>query len=271
MMSADDESFHGRIGRTHRESTPWWPAAPQAPAGAPNVVFIVLDDVGFSDIGCYGSEINTPRMDALASGGLRYNNFHVTAMCSPTRACLLTGRNAHAVGVGAIAEWSNGYPGYQGRISKRAATVAEILADHAYGTYAIGKWHLANLANYHAAGPHEHWPLGRGFSRWYGFLGGYVDHWNPDLHEDNHAIRHAPRPDYHLSEDLVDHAIEHVRQGAVPVFPADDEDRLAARVLKVEHEIFPKAVRWFAQGRLREESGIVWVVDPVEPQLIVRS
>lgn len=206
-----NQDFPGRIGRTYRESTPWWPAPPAAPAGAPNVVFIVLDDVGFSDLGCYGSEIETPRMDALADGGVRYNNFHVTSMCSPTRACLLTGRNAHSAGVGAIAEWANGFPGYEGRMSRRTATAAEMFSEHAYGTYAVGKWHLSNMANYAAAGPHPDWPLGRGFSRWYGFLGGYVDHWNPDLHEDNHPIRHRPRPGYHLSEDLVDQAIGQVR------------------------------------------------------------
>ena len=203
--------FKGRIGRTWAESTPAWPEDPRAPDGAPNVVVIVLDDVGFADLGCYGSEIATPRMDALAAGGVRYNNFHVTALCSPTRACLLTGRNAHSVGMGAISEWANGFPGYTGRISRSAATAAEMFAEHAYGTYAIGKWHLCNLGNYASAGPHHDWPLGRGFSRWYGFLGGYVDHWNPDLHEDNHPIRHQPRPGYHLSEDLVDHAIGQVR------------------------------------------------------------
>jgi len=208
---SDIDHFQGRIGPTYRESEAWWPRPASAPRGASNILFIVLDDVGFSDLGCFGSEISTPRMDALAAGGLRYNNFHVTSMCSPTRAALLTGRNAHAVGVGAIAEWSNGFPGYQGHITRHAATVAEMLSDHAYGTYAVGKWHLSNLANYGAAGPHEQWPLGRGFSRWYGFLGGYVDHWNPDLHEDNHPIRHTPRPGYHLSEDLVDHAIASVR------------------------------------------------------------
>ncbi|MBL8383352.1 MAG: arylsulfatase [Burkholderiales bacterium] len=175
------------------------------------MVIVVLDDVGFADLGCYGSEIATPRMDALAARGLRYSNFHVTSMCSPTRACLLTGRNAHAAGVGAIAEWANGFPAYQGHMSRRAATAAEMLSEHGYGAYAIGKWHLASLQSYGAAGPHDHWPLGRGFSRWYGFLGGYVDHWHPDLHEDNHPIRHVPRAGYHLSEDLVDHAIAQVR------------------------------------------------------------
>jgi arylsulfatase A-like enzyme len=203
--------FKGHIGDTYRDSTPWWPQPQVAPEGAPNVLFVVLDDVGFADLGCYGSEIRTPYIDALAADGLRYSNFHVTAMCSPTRASLLTGRNAHAVGVGAIAEWSNGFPGYQGRISPSAATVAELLGENGYGAYAVGKWHLSNLANYGTAGPHGHWPLGRGFSRWYGFLGGYVDHWNPDLHEDNHPVRHTPRPGYHLTEDLVDHAIAQIR------------------------------------------------------------
>src|SRR5581483_8070104 len=149
-MSVDD-TFGGSIGPTYRESTPWWPEPAAAPKGAPDVVCIVLDDVGFSDLGCYGSEIATPRVDALAQGGLRYANFHVTAMCSPTRACLLSGRNAHAAGVGIIAEWSSGFPGYQGAMTRRAVTVPEVLRDHAYGTYAVGKWHLTNIANYGAA------------------------------------------------------------------------------------------------------------------------
>lgn len=210
----DFSQFPGHIGETYRDSRPWFSPPVRPPGGAPNILFVVLDDVGYSDLGCYGSEIQTPHIDALASAGLRYSNFHVTSMCSPTRASLLTGRNAHAVGVGAIAEWSNGFPGYQGRISPSAATVAEMLAEHAYGTYAVGKWHLSNLSNYTTAGPHEHWPLGRGFSRWYGFLGGYVDHWHPDLHEDNHPVRHVPRPGYHLSEDLVDRAIGQIRDHA---------------------------------------------------------
>lgn len=204
--------FGGRIGRTWRDSQPWWPAPPEAPAGAPNILFIVLDDVGYSDLGCYGSEIETPRMDALASGGLRYSNFHVTAMCSPTRAALLTGRNAHAVGMGAIAEWSTGFPGYQGRITPQAATIAQMLSPHAYSAYAVGKWHLANMGDYPTGGARDHWPLGKGFNRWYGFLGGFIDHWNPDLHEDNHPVQRVPREQgYHLTEDLVDHAIGYVR------------------------------------------------------------
>ncbi|HZP85979.1 MAG TPA: arylsulfatase [Burkholderiales bacterium] len=209
-MSVDD-TFGGSIGPTYRESTPWWPEPAAAPKGAPDVVCIVLDDVGFSDLGCYGSEIATPRVDALAQGGLRYANFHVTAMCSPTRACLLSGRNAHAAGVGIIAEWSSGFPGYRGAMTRRAATIPEVLRDHAYGTYAVGKWHLTNIANYGAAGPHEDWPLGRGFSRWYGFHGALADQWHPELCQDNRPIRLDARAGYHLSEDLVDHAIVDVR------------------------------------------------------------
>jgi arylsulfatase len=205
------DGFGGVIGRTYRESTPWWPAPPRAPRGAPSVVFVVLDDVGFADLGCYGGDIQTPHMDRLAAGGLRYTNFHVTSMCSPTRACLLTGRNAHAVGMGIIAEWSSGFPGYQGRVTRRAATLAEILRDHAYGTYAVGKWHLGPLSEATAAGPFGAWPLARGFDRWYGFHGALTDQWNPERYEDNHVVELPPHPGYHLSEDLVDRAIGFVR------------------------------------------------------------
>jgi arylsulfatase A-like enzyme len=211
MVAAVSDSFGGVIGRTFRESTPWWPTASRAPRGAPNVVFIVLDDVGFADLGCYGGDVDTPHVDRLAAGGLQYTNFHVTSMCSPTRACLLSGRNAHAVGMGIIAEWSSGFPGYQGRLSRRAATLAEVLREHAYGTYAVGKWHLGPLSEATAAGPFNAWPLARGFDRWYGFHGALTDQWHPELFEDNHAVEVPQRPDYHLSEDLVDRAIGFVR------------------------------------------------------------
>ena len=210
-MSGNDAAFGGIIGDTFRESTAWWPEPRKAPKGAPNVVCIVLDDVGFSDLGCYGSEIATPRIDAIAAQGLRYSNFHVTAMCSPTRACVLSGRNAHAAGVGIIAEWSSGFPGYRGALTRRVATIPEVLREHGYGTYAVGKWHLTNIANYGAAGPHDDWPLGRGFSRWYGFHGALADQWHPELCQDNRPIRLDARGGYHLSEDLVDHAIGDVR------------------------------------------------------------
>ena len=128
------------------DSTPWWPEPRPPRAGAPNVVFVVLDDVGFSDFGCYGSEIATPTIDALAAGGLRYTDFHTTALCSPTRACLLTGRNHHAVGMGGLADWDHGFPGTRGRIARAPATLAEMLRANGYNTCAVGKWHLTPMA-----------------------------------------------------------------------------------------------------------------------------
>jgi arylsulfatase A-like enzyme len=180
----------------------------------------VLDDVGFSDLGCYGSEIDRPSMDRLATGGVRYNNFHVTAMCSPTRACLLTGRNAHAVGMGVIAEWSTGFPGYRGRISRHAAMLQEILGEHGYNTFAVGKWHLTPMTDATPAGPFGDWPLARGFDRWCGFHGALTDQWNPELFEDNHAIDVAG-DGYHLSETLIDRAVAFVRdqQSVAPERP----------------------------------------------------
>ena len=208
-MSKDE--FGGVIGRTVKESTPSWPARPQPPEGAPNVVFVVLDDTGFAQLGCYGSDIETPNMDRLAANGLRYINFHTTALCSPTRACLLTGRNHHSVGVGRITELAAGYPGYFGQISRRAATLAEVLKSNGYNTMAVGKWHLLPNTQTSAAGPFDDWPLGRGFDRYYGFLGGETDQWNPDLVSGNERVLPPDRPDYHLTEDLVDKAIANVR------------------------------------------------------------
>ena len=163
----------------------------RAPANAPDIVFILLDDVGFSDFGCYGSEIDTPNVDRLARGGVRHTNFHVMAMCSPTRASLLTGRNAHSVGMGIISEWAGGFPGYRGLVTRRAATVAEILRDNGYGTIAVGKWHLTPMKEVSAAGPFGNWPLGRGFDRWYGFHGAFTDQWNPELYRGQSPDRAA--------------------------------------------------------------------------------
>ncbi len=200
------------IGKTAQESRPEWSVSPGAPKGAPDIVFIVLDDVGFSDIGCYGSELRTPHIDSLAQGGLRYSNFHVTAMCSPTRACLLTGRNAHSVGVGIISEFANGYPAYEGTICKEAATLPEILRENGYNTTAIGKWHLTQVSAYVGAGPFDNWPLGRGFNRWYGFHGALTDQFHPELYRDNQAVDLTPRAQYHLSQDLVDESIRAIRE-----------------------------------------------------------
>lgn len=205
--------FEGTIGTTWEESEPWWPPAVQPAKEAPNVVVVLFDDVGFGSFGCYGSEIATPVMDALAAQGVRYNNFHVTPLCSPTRASLLTGRNHHSVGMAFLANADSGFPGSRGHVTKQAATVAEILKAAGYNTMCVGKWHVAPIDQTSAAGPYDQWPLGRGFERYYGFLDALTDHFYPDLVHDNHRVDPPKTPEegYHLTEDLIDHAIGFVR------------------------------------------------------------
>ncbi len=209
-MPRHDQPFGGVIGRTVDESTAWWPSLPTPPAGAPNVLVIVLDDVGFSQIGCYGGSTDTPNMDRLAARGLRYTNFHTTALCSPTRACLLTGRNHHAVGVAVIMEVANGFPGYDMQIPRSAGTLAQVLRSQGYNTWCVGKWHLAPDWERTPIGPFDHWPLGMGFERFYGFLGGETDQYGPSLTVDNHRAEPpaTAAEGYHLSEDLADRAIQ---------------------------------------------------------------
>jgi arylsulfatase A-like enzyme len=207
-----DRPSTGRLGRTHHESTPWFDAPVRPRAGAPNVLVILFDDTGFADFGCYGSEMRTPTIDALAAGGLRYANFHTTTLCSPTRACLLTGRNHHAVGVRFLANFDMGWPSGRGTITPRAATLAEMLRDIGYSTSCVGKWHLAPMNQTSGAGPFHNWPLGRGFDRFYGFLDGGTDQFYPDLARDNHRIEapRLPEQGYHLTEDLIDNAITYL-------------------------------------------------------------
>ncbi len=197
------------IGRTIRESTPSFPAPPARAPGAPNVLVIVLDDLGFAQVGCYGSDIATPNIDRLAAGGLRYRRFHVTAMCSPTRACLLTGRNQHTVGMGFLTDIPIGFPAYNGRIPPTAATLPRLLRDAGYSTFAVGKWHLTPRWEESASGPFDRWPLGLGFERFYGFLGGDTNQFTPELVADNGFVEPPRTPDegYHLTEDLADRAI----------------------------------------------------------------
>lgn len=212
--SASPSAPHDRavIGRTTAESTPFWPTPAKPAAGAPNVIYIVFDDMGFADLGCYGSEIATPNIDALAQGGLRYTSFHTTALCSPTRASLLTGRNHHSVGMGGLSDWDLGYPGMRGRISKTAGTVAEMLREAGYNTFATGKWHLTPTFETSAAGPFEQWPLQRGFDRYFGFMEGETNQWHPELVLDNHHIEAPDDPDYHLTEAIVDQSIGFIRE-----------------------------------------------------------
>lgn len=201
--------YSPRIGRTYHESDSWFESRPRPKQGSPDVVYVVLDDVGFGDLGCFGSEIRTPNFDRLANAGLRYGNFHTTTMCSPTRACLLTGRNHHAVGMRCLANFDFGYRNGRGSISHRAATIAEMLGTVGYASFAIGKWHVAQTDDITAVGPFDQWPLGRGFQRFYGFMNGSTDQYYPELVEDNHPVASPGRPEdgYHLTSDLVDKAI----------------------------------------------------------------
>ena len=210
-MSAHSQGFEGSIGTTVPESTPHWPdTTSRAPGRTPNVLVVLFDDVGFSDFGCYGSEIATPTIDRLAAGGLRYSGFHTTAMCSTTRAALLTGRNHHNVGVGCLANFDSGFPGYRGKISREAGTLAELLRPYGYRSYLTGKWHVTPLTETGPTGPYDGWPLQRGFDRYYGFLDAETDQYSPELVHDNH---HVDPPGtfedgYHLSADLADKTIE---------------------------------------------------------------
>ena len=205
-------SFPGEIGRTFDVSEPAWPEPNRAKEGAPNVLFIVLDDTGYGQLGCYGSPIDTPNLDALAANGLLYNNMHTTALCSPTRTCILTGRNHHSNGMACITEASTGYPGANGNIPFENGFLSEILLQKGYNTYALGKWHLTPADQISAAGPYDRWPLGRGFERYYGFLGGETHQYYPELVYDNHQVEppRTPEEGYHVTEDLADRAISFI-------------------------------------------------------------
>ena len=202
-------AFNGVIDRTFDKSSPAWPEPPRAKDGAPNVLFIVQDDTGFGQMGCYGSPIETPNIDALAKNGLLFNNMHTTALCSPTRSCVLTGRNHHSNAMACITEGSEGFPGANGNIPFENGMLSEILLRNGYNTYALGKWHLTPADQISAAGPYDRWPLGRGFERYYGFLGGDTNQWYPDLVYDNHTIDQPKSPEegYHLTVDLADRAM----------------------------------------------------------------
>jgi arylsulfatase len=205
-------AFPGVMGRTVGESSPAWPRPLRAKPGSPNVLYIVLDDTGFGHLGCFGSPIRTPNLDKLAANGLRFNNMHTTALCSPSRSCMLTGRNHHSNAMACITEGATGYPGSNGLIPFENGFLSEMLLSHGYNTMALGKWHLTPTEQCSPAGPYDRWPLGRGFERFYGFMGGDTSQYFPDLVYDNHQVQapRTPEQGYHLTEDLVDHAIEFI-------------------------------------------------------------
>ena len=222
VLPINPPPFRGKIGITYKESTPDFPAPIKAPEQAPNVLLVLLDDVGFGQASTFGGLVDTPNLTHLAERGLRYNQFHTTALCSPTRAALLTGRNHHSVGTGVVAELASGFPGYTTILPKSAATVAEVLRQNGYNTAAFGKWHNTPDYETSAAGPFDRWPTWLGFEYFYGFLGGDTNQWSPALVENTKRV--APptnNPDYHLTPDLVDHAISwiHSQQSIAPDKP----------------------------------------------------
>jgi arylsulfatase A-like enzyme len=216
---AQSQSWNGRLAVDIRDAEPDWSPyeQPTAPPGAPNVLMIVWDDVGYGAMDVHGVPIETPTMRRLADLGIRYGNFHTTALCSPTRSSLLTGRNATTNGMACIAEATTGFPGSSGRIPFENGTIAEVLGDRGWNTYCVGKWHLTPEEECDASAWRKRWPLGRGFERFYGFLGGETNQWYPDLIYDNHTVEPPATPDdgYHLSKDLADKAIEFIGDAKV--------------------------------------------------------
>ena len=193
------------------DSHPSYQAPGHAPTGAPNIITIILDDVGFSDLGCYGSEIPTPNFDALAARGLRYNNFRTTAMCSPTRAAFQTGLNHHSAGMGWLADIDSGYPGYRGDLTHDAATLAETLRDAGWSTLHVGKWHLNNNSTTGATGPYDNWPTSRGYERAYWYQGHSTDYFRPgELFDGVAPVEPPDVPDYYVTEDFTDRAIQYL-------------------------------------------------------------
>jgi arylsulfatase A-like enzyme len=209
------QPFRGVVNVDIRDSEPDWSPfePPKAPEGAPNVVYIVLDDVGFSAMGCYGGPIETPNIDRIANNGVRYTQWHTTALCSPTRSCLLTGRNHTRNSMACITEAAIGFPNASGTIPPENGMLPEILGEAGWNTYMVGKWHLCPTDEMNLASTRRNWPSGRGFERWYGFLGAETNQWYPDLVYDNHPVDQprSPEDGYHLTDDLTDKALEFIK------------------------------------------------------------
>jgi arylsulfatase len=206
--------FGGQVGRVFATSEPWWEDPPERREGAPNIVVMLCDDLGFSDLSCYGSEIPTPNIDRLAQDGLRYTDYHSAPMCSPTRAALLTGLEPHRAGMGHVAHSDPGFPGYAMELTDLAPTMAELLRGAGYQTLMVGKWHLTKDSAQNDSGDRSSWPLQRGFDRYYGFLDGFTNLHQPHrIIEDNHAVDVDEYPEgYFLTDDLTDRAIRMIRE-----------------------------------------------------------
>ncbi|NUV63682.1 arylsulfatase [Streptomyces sp. CAI-85] len=208
------DTFRGVINLDVRDSVPDWTPYQQAkaPAGSPNIVYIVLDDVGFGALSCYGGPIETPNIDRIAANGLRYSQWHTTALCSPTRSALLTGRNHTTNGMACISEAAIGFPSANGHIPSECATLAEVLVERGYSTALVGKWHLCPEDEMNLASTRRNWPTGRGFERFYGFLGAETSQWHPDLVHDQHPVEQPATPEegYHFGVDITDKALQYI-------------------------------------------------------------
>jgi arylsulfatase len=205
--------FGGTINLSAKDSKPWWPPQVVPPKGAPNVLLIMTDDQGYGVSGTFGGVIPTPNMDRVAKAGLRYTQFHSTALCSPTRAALITGRNHHSCGFGIISEQSTGYPGYDSVIGPDNATIGNILRANGYATSWFGKNHNTPSYQYSTAGPFDQWPSGMGFDYFYGFMGGETDQWTPYLFQNTTQIQPwIGKKDYNLITDMADEAIDHMNR-----------------------------------------------------------
>ncbi len=239
-------TFDGTAGYTIDDSTPSEMKVSGAPKGAPNIVLILLDDVGFGTCGTFGGPVPTPALDRVAAHGLRFNQFHTTALCSPTRAAMLTGRNHHTVHMGGIPEGANVFPGYDSIIPKEAASVAEILRQSGYSTAAFGKWHLTPLWEQTLAGPFDRWPTGLGFDRFYGILNAEASQWEPPMFDQTTPVMpYEGRDDYHMTEDIADKAISWMR-----VQKASQPDKpffsyIATGAMHCPHHVGPEWIEKF--------------------------
>ncbi len=251
--------FEGGIARLIADSTPSRLESP-TPSSGPNVVLVMLDDVGFGTCSTFGGPVPTPTVDRVANAGLRYNQFHTTALCSPTRAALLTGRNHHTAHMGGITEIANSYPGYDSAIPRETAMVAEVLRQHGYSTGCFGKWHLTPSWEQSPAGPFDRWPTGQGFDRFYGIIGAEASQYEPPVYDQTTPIQpNVGRDDYHLSEDLSDQAIEWIRRQKASAPDRPFFCYFSTAAVHAPHHVWPEWIEKFS-GRfdggwdqLREE------------------
>ncbi|MGO6901093.1 sulfatase-like hydrolase/transferase, partial [Rhizobium ruizarguesonis] len=207
------EAFGGEINLSAKDSKPYWPPQIVPPKGAPNILLIMTDDAGYGVSGTFGGVIPTPALDRIAQSGLRYTQFNSTALCSPTRAALITGRNHHSSGFGVISEQATGYPGYDSVLGVENATIGNILKQNGYATSWFGKNHNTPSFQYSTSGPFDQWPSGMGFDYFYGFMGGDTNQWQPYLFQDHTQIfPWVGKPGYNLITDEADNAINHIKQ-----------------------------------------------------------